>query len=125
MTNTYQAHTPLCIVASSRIFPLFVIDEKWNWKVSIKEGNRFEQPGINLHFHQVIVLSQQEVKRIFFKLPSPEELVLEEFLLLTEEPSIGRKSTNIAKEQKARFYIMRRCTCSHVSLLAQHKHGDS
>ncbi|MED6119031.1 hypothetical protein PIB30_117186 [Stylosanthes scabra] len=35
--------------------------------------------------------------------------------------SIGRKCTNIAKEQKARFYIMRRCV---AMLVCWHKHGD-
>nr|KYP58521.1 hypothetical protein KK1_013932 [Cajanus cajan] len=37
-------------------------------------------------------------------------------------PSIGRKCTNLAKEQKARFYIMRRCV---AMLVCWHKHGDS
>ncbi|KAL1298467.1 hypothetical protein HN51_042825 [Arachis hypogaea] len=36
--------------------------------------------------------------------------------------SIGRKCTNIAKEHKARFYIMRRCV---AMLVCWHKHGDS
>ncbi|KAE9593263.1 hypothetical protein Lalb_Chr19g0137921 [Lupinus albus] len=36
--------------------------------------------------------------------------------------SIGKKCTNIAKEQKARFYIMRRCV---AMLVCWHKHGDS
>ncbi|KAI4322125.1 hypothetical protein L6164_021845 [Bauhinia variegata] len=36
--------------------------------------------------------------------------------------SIGRKCTNLAKEQKARFYIMRRCV---AMLVCWHKHGDS
>ncbi|XP_004507173.1 small polypeptide DEVIL 13 [Cicer arietinum] len=35
--------------------------------------------------------------------------------------SIGKKCTNIAKEQKARFYIMRRCV---AMLVCWHKHGD-
>ncbi|KAK2371051.1 cell wall integrity and stress response component [Trifolium repens] len=35
--------------------------------------------------------------------------------------SIGRKCTNLAKEQKARFYIMRRCV---AMLVCWHKHGD-
>ncbi|KAK7335787.1 hypothetical protein VNO80_27828 [Phaseolus coccineus] len=39
-----------------------------------------------------------------------------------KNPSIGRKCTNIAKEQKARFYIMRRCV---AMLVCWHKHGDS
>lgn len=36
--------------------------------------------------------------------------------------SIGRKCTNLAKEQKARFYIMRRCV---AMLVCWHKHGDN
>ncbi|KAF5470527.1 uncharacterized serine-rich protein C1E8.05-like [Juglans microcarpa x Juglans regia] len=36
--------------------------------------------------------------------------------------SIGRKCTSVAKEQKARFYIMRRCV---AMLVCWHKHGDS
>ncbi|CAL0304156.1 unnamed protein product [Lupinus luteus] len=36
--------------------------------------------------------------------------------------SIGKKCTNIAKEQRARFYIMRRCV---AMLVCWHKHGDS
>ncbi|KAE9616595.1 hypothetical protein Lalb_Chr03g0026501 [Lupinus albus] len=36
--------------------------------------------------------------------------------------SIGKKCTNIAKEHKARFYIMRRCV---AMLVCWHKHGDS
>ncbi|KAJ7947623.1 Rotundifolia-like protein [Quillaja saponaria] len=36
--------------------------------------------------------------------------------------SISRKCTNLAKEQKARFYIMRRCV---AMLVCWHKHGDS
>ncbi|XP_061337899.1 small polypeptide DEVIL 13-like [Gastrolobium bilobum] len=39
-----------------------------------------------------------------------------------KNPSIGRKCTNLAKEQKARFYIMRRCV---AMLVCWHKHGDS
>ncbi|KAI4334545.1 hypothetical protein L6164_019225 [Bauhinia variegata] len=35
--------------------------------------------------------------------------------------SIGRKYTNLAKEQKARFYIMRRCV---AMLVCWHKHRD-
>ncbi|KAL5055843.1 hypothetical protein RYX36_036525 [Vicia faba] len=38
-----------------------------------------------------------------------------------KSPSIGKKCTNIAKEQKARFYIMRRCV---AMLVCWHKHGD-
>jgi len=38
-----------------------------------------------------------------------------------KNPSIGKKCTNIAKEQKARFYIMRRCV---AMLVCWHKHGD-
>ncbi|CAL1401970.1 unnamed protein product [Linum trigynum] len=34
--------------------------------------------------------------------------------------SIGRKCTNLAKEQKARFYIMRRCV---AMLVCWHKHA--
>ncbi|XP_022155122.1 uncharacterized protein LOC111022262 [Momordica charantia] len=36
--------------------------------------------------------------------------------------SIGRKYSSLAKEQKARFYIMRRCV---AMLVCWHKHGDS
>ncbi|KAF5751434.1 hypothetical protein HS088_TW02G00448 [Tripterygium wilfordii] len=36
--------------------------------------------------------------------------------------SIGRKCSSLAKEQKARFYIMRRCV---AMLVCWHKHGDS
>ncbi|KAK7312461.1 hypothetical protein VNO77_36337 [Canavalia gladiata] len=39
-----------------------------------------------------------------------------------KNPSIGSKCTSIAKEQKARFYIMRRCV---AMLVCWHKHGDS
>ena len=39
-----------------------------------------------------------------------------------KNPSIGRKCTKLAKEQKARFYIMRRCV---AMLVCWHKHGDS
>ncbi|CAL0329151.1 unnamed protein product [Lupinus luteus] len=39
-----------------------------------------------------------------------------------KNPSIGKKCTNIAKEKKARFYIMRRCV---AMLVCWHKHGDS
>ncbi|XP_045826621.1 small polypeptide DEVIL 13 [Trifolium pratense] len=38
-----------------------------------------------------------------------------------KNPSIGKKCTNIAKEQKARFYIMRKCVSM---LVCWHKHGD-
>ncbi|PON75582.1 DEVIL-like protein [Parasponia andersonii] len=34
--------------------------------------------------------------------------------------SIGRKCSSLAKEQKARFYIMRRCV---AMLVCWHKHG--
>ncbi|KAG6607255.1 hypothetical protein SDJN02_00559, partial [Cucurbita argyrosperma subsp. argyrosperma] len=36
--------------------------------------------------------------------------------------SAGRKYSSLAKEQKARFYIMRRCV---AMLVCWHKHGDS
>ncbi|XP_062172599.1 small polypeptide DEVIL 13 [Alnus glutinosa] len=36
--------------------------------------------------------------------------------------SISRKCSSLAKEQKARFYIMRRCV---AMLVCWHKHGDS
>ncbi|KAH9701346.1 DVL13 [Citrus sinensis] len=36
--------------------------------------------------------------------------------------SISRKCRGLAKEQKARFYIMRRCV---AMLVCWHKHGDS
>ncbi|KAJ8750531.1 hypothetical protein K2173_015685 [Erythroxylum novogranatense] len=36
--------------------------------------------------------------------------------------SITRKCSTLAKEQKARFYIMRRCV---AMLVCWHKHGDS
>ncbi|GLU11578.1 hypothetical protein SLE2022_283150 [Rubroshorea leprosula] len=36
--------------------------------------------------------------------------------------SITRKYSSLAKEQKARFYIMRRCV---AMLVCWHKHGDS
>ncbi|XVF46548.1 hypothetical protein PTKIN_Ptkin03bG0035900 [Pterospermum kingtungense] len=39
-----------------------------------------------------------------------------------KNPSISRKCTSLAKEQKARFYIMRRCV---AMLVCWHKHGDS
>ncbi|KAE9620480.1 hypothetical protein Lalb_Chr01g0003531 [Lupinus albus] len=39
-----------------------------------------------------------------------------------KNPSIGKKCTNIAKEKKARFYIMRRCV---AMLVCWHKHGHS
>ncbi|KAK7262483.1 hypothetical protein RJT34_30057 [Clitoria ternatea] len=39
-----------------------------------------------------------------------------------KNPSIGKKCTSIAKEHKARFYIMRRCV---AMLVCWHKHGDS
>ncbi|XP_004143126.1 putative protein TPRXL [Cucumis sativus] len=35
--------------------------------------------------------------------------------------SIGHKCSSLAKEQKARFYIMRRCV---AMLVCWHKHGD-
>ncbi|KAM6578034.1 hypothetical protein CsatB_029871 [Cannabis sativa] len=35
--------------------------------------------------------------------------------------SIGRKCSSLAKEQKARFYIMRRCV---AMLVCWHKHGN-
>ncbi|XVE59287.1 hypothetical protein DITRI_Ditri05aG0033900 [Diplodiscus trichospermus] len=35
--------------------------------------------------------------------------------------SISRKCSSLAKEQKARFYIMRRCV---AMLVCWHKHGD-
>ncbi|KAH1153682.1 hypothetical protein GYH30_049354 [Glycine max] len=43
-------------------------------------------------------------------------------LLRSLNPSIGSKCTKLAKEQKARFYIMRRCV---AMLVCWHKHGDS
>ncbi|XP_028757115.1 uncharacterized protein LOC114762375 [Neltuma alba] len=39
-----------------------------------------------------------------------------------KNPSIGRKYSNLAKEHKARFYIMRRCV---AMLVCWHKHRDS
>ncbi|ESW04044.1 hypothetical protein PHAVU_011G062700 [Phaseolus vulgaris] len=39
-----------------------------------------------------------------------------------KNPSIGKKCTSLAKEHKARFYIMRRCV---AMLVCWHKHGDS
>ncbi|XP_022947283.1 uncharacterized protein LOC111451193 [Cucurbita moschata] len=38
-----------------------------------------------------------------------------------KNPSIGHKCSSLAKEQKARFYIMRRCV---AMLVCWHKHGD-
>ncbi|XP_023532334.1 uncharacterized protein LOC111794522 [Cucurbita pepo subsp. pepo] len=38
-----------------------------------------------------------------------------------KSPSIGHKCSSLAKEQKARFYIMRRCV---AMLVCWHKHGD-
>ncbi|CAN1282765.1 Small polypeptide DEVIL 18 [Linum perenne] len=40
---------------------------------------------------------------------------------LQKGSSITRKCSNLAKEQKARFYIMRRCV---AMLVCWHKHGD-
>ncbi|KAK8490417.1 hypothetical protein V6N11_083561 [Hibiscus sabdariffa] len=40
----------------------------------------------------------------------------------SQKPSISRKCSSMAKEQKARFYIMRRCV---AMLVCWHKHGDS
>ena len=40
----------------------------------------------------------------------------------SKNPSISRKCSSLAKEQKARFYIMRRCV---AMLVCWHKHGDS
>ncbi|CAN0854290.1 Small polypeptide DEVIL 18 [Linum grandiflorum] len=40
---------------------------------------------------------------------------------LQKGSSISRKCSNLAKEQKARFYIMRRCV---AMLVCWHKHGD-
>ncbi|WVZ03878.1 hypothetical protein V8G54_024684 [Vigna mungo] len=39
-----------------------------------------------------------------------------------KNPSIGKKCTSLAKEHRARFYIMRRCV---AMLVCWHKHGDS
>ncbi|KAJ4835862.1 hypothetical protein Tsubulata_050357 [Turnera subulata] len=40
----------------------------------------------------------------------------------SQKTSISRKCSSLAKEQKARFYIMRRCV---AMLVCWHKHGDS
>ncbi|KAK8550876.1 hypothetical protein V6N12_039559 [Hibiscus sabdariffa] len=40
----------------------------------------------------------------------------------SQKASISRKCSSMAKEQKARFYIMRRCV---AMLVCWHKHGDS
>ncbi|XP_039052396.1 uncharacterized protein LOC120194063 [Hibiscus syriacus] len=40
----------------------------------------------------------------------------------SQKTSISRKCSTVAKEQKARFYIMRRCV---AMLVCWHKHGDS
>ncbi|XP_039041666.1 uncharacterized protein LOC120180404 [Hibiscus syriacus] len=40
----------------------------------------------------------------------------------SQKTTISRKCSSVAKEQKARFYIMRRCV---AMLVCWHKHGDS
>ncbi|KAF3454673.1 hypothetical protein FNV43_RR05121 [Rhamnella rubrinervis] len=40
----------------------------------------------------------------------------------SQKNSISRKCSSLAKEHKARFYIMRRCV---AMLVCWHKHGDS
>ncbi|XWS74107.1 hypothetical protein CRYUN_Cryun02cG0187200 [Craigia yunnanensis] len=41
---------------------------------------------------------------------------------LQKSSSISHKCSSLAKEQKARFYIMRRCV---ARLVCWHKHGDA
>ncbi|RZB65747.1 hypothetical protein D0Y65_041701 [Glycine soja] len=48
--------------------------------------------------------------------------LIEKWSFSQKNPSIGKKCTSIAKEHRARFYIMRRCV---AMLVCWHKHGDS
>ncbi|XP_022986968.1 uncharacterized protein LOC111484546 [Cucurbita maxima] len=52
---------------------------------------------------------------------SPSDLRRSSSQKNSSSSSIGHKCSSLAKEQKARFYIMRRCV---AMLVCWHKHGD-
>ncbi|KAJ7012640.1 hypothetical protein NC653_002633 [Populus alba x Populus x berolinensis] len=84
------------------------MDEKW--KSSKKEGFSTKSSS-----SKAPLLRTSSLKSSSPKCPLPRSFS-------QKNSSISHKCSSLAKEQKARFYIMRRCV---AMLVCWHKHGDS
>ncbi|KAG6583415.1 uncharacterized protein LOC111784640 [Cucurbita pepo subsp. pepo] len=100
------------------------MDEKWN--PSKKEGS-----GSSYHHSSSFIRSGSTSKSPLLRCSSQKSFPASNSKSPHDLPrsysqknssSIGRKYSSLAKEQKARFYIMRRCV---AMLVCWHKHGDS
>ncbi|KAK7257824.1 hypothetical protein RIF29_32074 [Crotalaria pallida] len=99
------------------------MDEKW--KVSKKETGSSSQASKSLFSRSSSTRAPSSnspllSRSISSKSPSTSKCNLPRSYS-QKNSSIGKKCTNIAKEQKARFYIMRRCV---AMLVCWHKHDS-
>ncbi|KAJ6904929.1 hypothetical protein NC652_022841 [Populus alba x Populus x berolinensis] len=87
------------------------------WKLSKKEGSSSFTRSFSTKSSssKAPLLRSSSLKISSPKCPLPRSYS-------QKSPSISRKCSSLAKEQKARFYIMRRCV---AMLVCWHKHGDS
>ncbi|KAK9279720.1 hypothetical protein L1049_013402 [Liquidambar formosana] len=103
--------------------PEFYMDEKW--KLSKKEGSRSRsstssKPPLLRSFSHKSSSKSPLLRSFSQKSSSPKPTLMRS--VSQKSSSISRKCGSLAKEQKARFYIMRRCV---AMLVCWHKHGDS
>jgi hypothetical protein len=91
------------------------MDEKW--KLSKKEGSSSFTRSFSTKSSssKAPLLRTSSLKSSSPKCPLPRSFS-------QKNSSISHKCSSLAKEQKARFYIMRRCV---AMLVCWHKHGDS
>jgi len=125
-----QTHTHThCLIASSRYtVGWFLMDEKW--KVSKKEAGLSSQASTSsstksLFSRSCSTRSSSSKSPLLRSLSQKSSSTSKTSIprsFSQKNPSIGKKCTSLAKEHKARFYIMRRCV---AMLVCWHKHGDS
>ncbi|GAV78289.1 DVL domain-containing protein [Cephalotus follicularis] len=96
------------------------MDEKWklskkdNGSKSLHSSNSFKSPFTRSYSTKNSSKSPLLQRNSSTKCPLQRSF--------SQKSSITHKCSSLAKEQKARFYIMRRCV---AMLVCWHKHGDS
>ena len=116
-----KAHSVVVFI-TFKVPLLLVMDEKR--KASKKDMSSFSSPG-SLFSRSTSTSNSPLLRSLSQKSSSSSSKCNNNNLprsFLERNPSIGSKCTKLAKEQKARFYIMRRCV---AMLVCWHKHGDS
>ncbi|CAN1150516.1 Small polypeptide DEVIL 18 [Linum perenne] len=110
-----------------------MMDEKWKLSKSFSTKNNSTTSCSNSHFTRSFSTKSANTTSSSSSSYSNSPLLRKSSSLkygtggsgngrfLQKGSSITRKCSNLAKEQKARFYIMRRCV---AMLVCWHKHGD-